>query len=343
MEKYSFLNDYSEGCHPEILQALSESNMQQHLPYGDDAISNRARQAIQKHLGQINAEIRFIAGGTLANAIIAASILRPFEAVIAVESAHIAMFETGAIEATGHKVITAPGENGKLTVKAIEAALSEHAHFPHTVRPRAIYISNTTELGTVYSRDELVQLSDTCRQNGLLLWLDGARLGAALAADDELSLKVIAECADVFWIGGTKAGALAGEALVIANEKLADGIDLALKQRGAMLSKGRFLGCQFETLFTNDLFFRTGQQAHELAQAFSRAIKDAGFELFVESGSNQIFTILPDTLIESLMEEFEFHIWSRHDDSHSVVRLVTSWATQKDRVDLFVNRLNEFQ
>ena len=341
MSKYSFMNDYSEGCLPEILHALGDSNMQQHLPYGGDEICDRAKELIRAHLGLDSVDIHFVTGGTLANSIIAAGTLRPHEAVIAADSGHIVTFETGAVEATGHKVIVAPAENGKLTAGAINSVLAEHIHFPHTVRPRIVYISNTTEMGTVYSRGELKDISDVCKTNSLLLWLDGARLGAALAADDRLSLKDIANFADIFWVGGTKVGGLAGEAIVIPNSAIAEDFAFSIKQRGAMLSKGRFLGCQFETLFTDDLFFRSARRAHELAQAFSRSITAAGFELFVESESNQIFAILPNSLIDKLLERFDFYVWGELDTDNSIIRLVTSWATDENRIDAFVGILND--
>jgi len=334
------MNDYSEGCHPEILHAFADSNMQQHLPYGGDEISDRAKKSIRSHLGSIDAEIYFVTGGTLANAIVAASTLKPHEAVIAADSGHIVTFETGAVEATGHKVIVAPAVNGKLTATAINSVLSEHVHFPHTVRPRLVYISNTTEMGTVYSRSELKEIYGACKASDLLLWLDGARLGAALAADDTLSLQDIAEFTDIFWIGGTKVGGLAGEAIVIPNLALTEDFAFSIKQRGAMLSKGRFLGCQFETLFTNDLFFRSARRAHKLAQAFSNSIAAAGFELYVPSESNQIFAILPNQLVSQLLEDFDFYVWREFDDENSIVRLVTSWATEEKQIDAFVAIIN---
>ncbi len=337
------MNDYSEGCHPEILRALSDSNMQQHLPYGGDEICNRAKQSVNAQLSPVNADIYFVTSGTLANLVIAASILKPHEAVIAADCGHIVTFETGAIEATGHKVIVTSAENGKLTAAAIQSVMNDHIHFPHTVRPRVAYISNTTELGTVYSPSELKDISNVCEANDLLLWLDGARLGAAIVADDDLSLSDVAELTDVFWIGGTKAGGLAGEAIVISNPALAADFAFAIKQRGAMLSKGRFLGCQFETLFKDGLLFRCARRAHELAQDFSRSIVNAGFQLFVETESNQIFAILPDSLVTQLLERFDFYVWRELDDGNSIVRLVASWATDEEQIEAFVAILNDAQ
>ncbi len=340
MNKYSFMNDYSEGCHPEILKALQDYNMEQHLPYGNDAISERARQLIRNLLDPIDARIHFVTGGTLANSLIAACALKPHEAVIAADTGHIITFETGAIEATGHKVIEAPGLNGKLTAATIHSVLAEHLHFPHTVRPKIVYISNTTEIGTVYSRQDLEELLSTCRANDLLLWLDGARLGAALAADDDLSLQDIARYTDIFWMGGTKLGGLAGEAVIIPNQDLAEDFEFLVKQRGAMLSKGRFLGCQFEALFTDNLFLRAARRAHDLAQKFSQKIETAGYQLHVECQSNQIFAILPNPLITSLLEHFDFYVWREVDSDHSIVRLVTSWATDEGQIETFARRLS---
>ncbi|PWQ92371.1 threonine aldolase family protein [Leucothrix pacifica] len=340
MSKYSFLDDYSEGCHPNILQALVDTNMSQQTAYGNDDYCRQAKDLIREHLCTDDTPIYFIAGGTLANLIIIASALRAHESVIAVSSGHIELRETGAIEATGHKIITVPPVDGKLTVEAVESALTSNSHFPHMTRPRMVYISNATETGTVYTKAELQALSAVCRSNNLLLLLDGARLASALTADiNDLTLQDIAALTDIFWVGGTKVGALLGEAVVIPNPQLAIDFDFHIKQRGALLAKGRVLGLQFLELFKNDLLFELARSANESAQKLAKAATDNGFQLAATTESNQIFLILPNSLIEHLQERFEFYIWEKVDDKSSVIRLVTSWATDESQVQLFIEAM----
>lgn len=340
MSNYSFLDDYSEGCHPNILQAMAETNLVQQTAYGNDEYSAHAKALIRAHLGTTDIPVYFISGGTLANLIIIASALRAHESVIAVESGHIELRETGAIEATGHKILTTPPVDGKLTVEALQAVLTANAHFPHTTRPRMVYISNATETGTVYSKAELTALSEVCRANNLLLMVDGARLVTALTAKtSDLTLKDIAELSDVFWIGGTKVGALLGEAVVIPNRELAVDFDFHIKQRGALLAKGRVLGLQFAELFKDDLLFKLADKTNQFAQRLSNAITDNGYGLASPTESNQVFPILPNALIERLQTHFSFYIWEALDDQQSVVRLVTSWATDESQVDAFIKEI----
>lgn len=340
MSKYSFLDDYSEGCHPIILDALAGTNMVQQTAYGEDEYSHQARLLLRNHFGDANPAIHFVAGGTLANIISISSCLRPHEAVIAANTGHIVARETGAIEATGHKIITVPSNNGKLTPEDIQAAVENNGHFPHMAKPRLVYISNASELGTLYVKAELKALSDTCRGAGLLLFLDGARLGAALSAHkNDLTLKDIVKLTDIFWIGGTKAGALFGEAIVIGNEALSADFSFHIKQRGALLAKGRLLGIQFLELFKNSLFFDLTKHANEMAQKLSAGIVDAGYRLSAKTETNQIFTILPNSVIEQLKKYFDFYVWEKFDAEHSVIRLVTSWATDRKQVDEFLRRV----
>lgn len=341
-DRYSFLDDYSEGCHPSILAALTESNLVQQTAYGDDEYSCQARALIQNHFQQADIPVFFVAGGTLANIIVMSSALRSHEAVIAAQTGHIVVRETGAIEATGHKIISVATDDGKLTPELVETTLAKNAHFPHMARPRLVYVSNATELGTVYSKAELTKLSECCQKNNLLLMVDGARLGAALTAPSiDLTLNDLAELSDIFWIGGTKAGALIGEAIIIPNEKLADDFAFHIKQRGALLAKGRLLGIQFQALFSNDLFFELSQSANAVAQQLSKAFVAAGYKLAANTESNQIFPILPNTVIDTLKEQFDFYVWEPVDDQHSVVRLVTSWATDTVQVDSLISTLQE--
>jgi threonine aldolase len=342
MSTYSFLDDYSEGCHPAIVEALARTNLTQQTAYGDDEYSLRARTLIREQLGDANLPIHFVASGTVANLIIIASALRPHEAVIAAVSGHIAMRETGAIEATGHKVITMPSTDGKLTPVAVESAVADNAQAPHMAKPRLVYISNATEFGTVYTRTELTGLRAVCDAHRLLLLVDGARLGAALSAPRaDVSLSDLVSLADAFWIGGTKAGALIGEAIVLPNAAIAEDFAYAVKQRGALLAKGRLLGLQFQTLFEDGLYFKLAAHANAMAQKLSHGIVRAGHSLAAQTQSNQVFPVLPNALIERLREQFAFYTWSESGDARAVIRLVTSWATDEARVDAFVDLVNE--
>ncbi|WP_108859938.1 low specificity L-threonine aldolase [Ruegeria sp. Alg231-54] len=335
--KHSFLDDYSEGAHPQILAALAETNMVQQTAYGDDVYSRAARDMLRQHMGEAAPDIWFVASGTLANILAISSALRPHEAVIAPASGHIVVRETGAIEATGHKIITVPPEKGKLTPDSIKAALEANAHFPHMAKPRLVYISNATEVGTLYSKPELEAISALCRERGLLLLLDGARLGAALSADkNDLTLEDIAELTDIFWVGGTKVGALLGEAIVIPNPKLRDDFAFHIKQRGALLAKGRILGLQFRELFRDGLYFDLAHHANAMAARLSAGIAEAGYEFVAETETNQLFPIFPNDLIAHLKKSFDFYVWEPHNVHSSVTRLVTSWATKEEQVDAFL-------
>ncbi len=270
-------------------------------------------------MGDVNPDVWFVATGTLANILIMSSALRSHEAVIAPASGHIVVRETGAIEATGHKIITVPPVDGKLTPDSISAALRANAHFPHMAKPRLVYLSNATEVGTLYTKKELEAISALCKARGLLLLLDGARLGAALsAAKNDLTLKDIAELTDIFWIGGTKVGALLGEAIVIPNPELREEFRFHVKQRGALLAKGRVLALQFRELFRDGLYFDLARHANGMAQRLSSKISDAGYRFAAETETNQLFPILPNALVEKLKENFNFYIWEP--DGESVIR-----------------------
>lgn len=335
--KHSFLDDYSEGAHPRILAALSETNMVQQTAYGDDTYSQEAREMLGKHMGDVSPDIWLVASGTLANILAISSAIKSHEAVIAPASGHIVVRETGAIEATGHKIITVPPIEGKLTPDSIKAALDANAHFPHMAKPRLVYISNATEVGTLYTKAELEAISALCRERGLLLLLDGARLGAALSADkNDLTLADIAELTDIFWVGGTKVGALLGEAIVIPNNQLREDFAFHIKQRGALLAKGRILGLQFRELFRDDLYFDLACHANTMAARLSAGIAESGFGFVTETETNQLFPILPNTLITQLKEQFDFYVWEPHDANSSITRLVTSWATTEEQVDAFL-------
>lgn len=340
MTQYSFLDDYSEGCHPAILSALAQTNLEQHAAYGHDDYSIAAKALIQEHLKSETSSIFFVAGGTLANLIVIASLLRPHEAVIAPYSGHIVQRETGAIEATGHKIISVTTDDGKLTPDHIVQAIAENAHAPHMVKPRLVYISNATETGRVYSRSELKALYTTCREYSLFLMLDGARLSAALSAkNQDVTLQDLCVLTDVFWLGGTKSGALIGEAIIINRPDLARDFEFHIKQRGALLAKGRLLGLQFKTLFETGLYFTSGQYANDLAQKISQAVTESGYSLLNVTETNQVFPVLPNALIEKLQNDFKFYVWEKAEHNHSALRLVTSWATDPKQVEAFIKAL----
>ncbi|MDH5858156.1 threonine aldolase family protein [Lampropedia aestuarii] len=342
MRQYHFLDDYSEGAHPEILNALSASNLVQQSAYGADDYSAAASRSIAAQLGpDFVGEIHFVASGTMANIICIASCLRPYEAVIAVESGHIVAREAGAIEATGHKLITVPAVNGKITPAQIEKALQANAHFPHMAKPKLVYLSNATETGTVYTLEELQALSALAKARGLYLFMDGARLGAALASPhNDATLQDIAALVDLFWIGGTKLGALLGEAIVVSNPALVQDFAFHIKQRGGMLAKGRVLGIQFQALFGERQWFTAlATHANQMAARLSAGIVAAGGRLASETETNQVFAIVPDAAITALRQSFAFYVWGPAEDGHSVVRLVTSWATDADQVEAFIAQL----
>ena len=342
MTIFSFLDDYSEGAHPDILRVLTESNTIQQAPYGEDSYSAEATTRIKARLGStFDGAIHYVASGTMANIISISSCLRPHEAVIAVNSGHIVVREAGAIEATGHKLIVVPAVDGKLTPANIEAALASNAHFPHMAKPRLIYLSNATETGTVYTLEELRKISALARQRGLILFLDGARLGAALASSkSDATLADIAALVDIFWIGGTKVGALLGEAIVVCNPALAEDFAFHVKQRGGMLAKGRLLGIQFQELFGDkNLFFENAKHANAMAAKLAAGIVSGGYGLEAETATNQVFPILPDSVISALQRHFAFYVWRKADNDHSAIRLVTSWATEEREVDAFLARL----
>ena len=340
MNKYSFKNDYAEGTHERILTALNKTNYIQKEGYGEDSFCEEAKQAILEKLGNRKSEIHFLSTGTQANLIVISSILKPYESIIAPLTGHISVHETGAIEATGHKINTVETKDGKLRVHDIQLVLDAHQD-EHMVKPRLVYISNTTEIGSIYSKNEIKALSDFCKKNNLYLYVDGARLGSALMSEkNDLTLSELASFVDVFYIGGTKNGALIGEVIVINNEKMKEDFRFHLKQKGALLAKGRIFGVQFLELFKDDLYFDLAKHANLMASKLAKSIKELDYKFFTEPVSNQIFPILPNKLIKKLDKKYGFYIWKKIDDNNSVIRLVTSWATKKEFVDQFISDLN---
>lgn len=338
MTKYRFQDDYSEGCHPKVLEILQTTNMVQQQGYGYDEYSQKAKELIKAQMQTENSLVYFVSGGTQANLIVISSLLRPHEAVISADTGHINTHETGAIENTGHKVLACHSADGKLKISDIQFQLDYHGQDPHMVKPRLVYISNSTELGTVYNKSELIELYSFCQSNNLLLFVDGARLGAALtSADNDISLKDMGIYTDVFYIGGTKNGALLGEAIVINNMDLQLDFEYYLKQKGALTSKSRTIGIQFLALFQDDLFYNIASHANKMASTIADALKEKGVEFLVEPMSNQLFPIFSNATIAFLKKNYEFHIWEKYDDNSSVIRIVCSWATPKNIVDEFIS------
>lgn len=340
MKKYSFKNDYSEGCHPNILQALFKTNLDQQNGYGYDDYSNEARELIKNKINDHEADIYFVSGGTQANLLIISSILRPHESVISAETGHIFTNETGAIEATGHKIHGIVTEDGKLKPKHIQSVLDSHTNKPHQLKQKLVYISNSTEIGTIYQKNELKELYEFCQLHDLYLFMDGARLGQALTSEiNDLTLEDIAHFTDVFYLGGTKNGALLGEAIVITNDKLKEDFGFHIKQKGAMLAKGRLLGIQFLELMKDDLYFDLAKHSNVQAMKIKSAFQNKSFNFLSETFTNQIFPILNNSQIEKLSENFDFYVWKKIDEENSAIRIITSWATSDEVVEDFISEI----
>ena len=334
--KHLFFDDYSEGAHPRIIEALQRTNLQQEPGYVMDSFAVAATKSIQERFAIPGADVHFLTSGTQANLCVLSAMLKPWESVIAAETGHINTHETGSIEATGHKINVVKGEHGKVRPHEIQDMVEMH-DFDQMVLPRAVYISLSTELGTVYTTAELTALSDKCKEHNLYLFVDGARLGAGLSSKAcDLSPETFASLIDVFYIGGTKNGALIGEAVVIVNQQLKDHFRFNLRQRGALLAKGRAVSLQFQELFRDNLYFDIAQHANGLAQKLAAGIKECGYQLLVDAPTNQVFPIFPNDIIERMQREYGFHFWEKSDEDHSVVRLVTSWATEETDVAEFL-------
>lgn len=332
-----FYCDYAEGAHPAVLEKLAQTNFVQTEGYGMDAYCRQAGELIRTLCAVPEADVHFLVGGTQTNLTVIAATLRPHQGVIAVDSAHIAGHETGAIEATGHKVLALPGRDGKLAAEQVEQLWREHMadeNREHTVQPGMVYISNPTELGTLYTLEELEALSQTCRRLGLPLFLDGARLGYGLAAaDNTLSFQDLGRLCDVFYIGGTKQGALFGEALVIGNPQIKVDFRYFIKQRGGMLAKGRLLGLQFLALLEDGLYLQLARHADDMADLLRQALSRANCPLLIQSRTNLVFPIFPDAVARQLLETYAFSLHQRVDEGHSCFRFVTSWATRQEDVE----------
>lgn len=333
------MSDYSEGACREILDMMEETNCMQHTGYGMDELCEEARGLIRTLADAPQAAVHFLVGGTQTNRTVIAAALRPYEAVIAADTGHINVHETGAIENSGHKVIAVPNREGKLLPEEIEKAVLAHTD-EHMVRPAMVYLSNATELGTIYQKEELQAVSAVCRKYGLKLFMDGARLGSALTCEaNDMTMKDLARLCDVFYIGGTKNGALFGEAVVIMDPKLDDNFRYFIKQNGGMLAKGWLLGIQFAGLFRDDTFFRLARHANLEAEKIRQGLRRYNIPVLTESPTNQIFPILEDTKLQELEKEFAFTFWEKTDETHTAVRIVTSWATRTEDVEKLLEKL----
>lgn len=336
---YSFKNDYSEGAHLRILNALIETNLEQTDGYSTDYHTKKAIDLLRKKMDCEDVEIHLLVGGTQVNLTAISAFLRPHQATIGADTCHINCHETGAIESTGHKVITMKTDDGKLTPYLIQKVVDAHTD-EHMVQPKLVYISDSTELGTLYKKSELEELHKCCKKNNLLLYLDGARLGTALVSEEnDLTLSDIAKLVDAFYIGGTKNGALFGEALVICNNVLKEDFRYFIKQKGGLLAKGRLLGIQFEELFKDDLYFDIARHANNMAILLKNALKEKGYEFLTNSTTNQQFPILPNNIIKKLGGKYSFNFERVIDNEKTAIRLVTSWATNEENVLEFIKDL----
>lgn len=338
----SFNSDYSEGMLPEILQKLVETNLEQTVGYGEDHYTLKAKEILREKLKAENAKINFLVGGTQTNLTVLSHILKTYESVISDGAGHIATHETGAIEATGHKVDTIGSLDGKITAEGLKKFLSADNFSIHNVKPRVVYISNSNEYGLIYSKAELLEIKKICKEYKLLLYIDGARLASAIASEkNDIELEEYKEFADILYIGATKAGAIFGEAVVFFNPILGENFEYTIKQKGALLAKGRFLGIQFLELFKDNLYEKVGEYSNKLAIKIKEAFLENGIEIFVDSYTNQQFPILSLEMVKKLREEFEFQKIMVLEDGRTVYRFVTSWATKDEDVKKLIAKIKE--
>ncbi|CAM2745434.1 threonine aldolase [Streptococcus acidominimus] len=332
-----FENDYHKGVHPDLLQVILETNDISQSGYGMDEYTARATAKIQQAIACPDAQIQFLAGGTQTNQLAIDSLLKSYEGIISAETGHIATHEAGAIEFVGHKVITLPHHEGKLIPRDVAdylEAFYEDETREHRVFPGMVYVTHPTEYGTLYTKSELTELAEICRQYEIPLFLDGARLGYGLAAKDtDVTLKDIAELCDVFYIGGTKLGALIGEALIYTKHNMPKHFSAIVKQRGALLAKGRFIGLQFDKFFTDDLYLKIGEHALGFTEQLKTILKEKGYRFYLESPTNQQFIIVENKKLQELQEKVVISVWEKYDDQHTVVRFATSWSTSQEDID----------
>ncbi|MCD8105718.1 MAG: aminotransferase class V-fold PLP-dependent enzyme [Lachnospiraceae bacterium] len=339
----SFESDYVEGAHEKILQRFLETNMEKVTGYGADPYCESAKAKIKKACACPQAEVYFLVGGTQTNMMVISTMLKPYEGVIAARTGHVSVHEAGAIEFHGHKVLELPQHQGKIQADELRAYLEsfwQDENHEHMVFPGMVYISHPSEYGTLYSKQELEALSDICREYKIPLYMDGARMGYALMSrDTDVTLPIIADLCDVFYIGGTKVGALCGEAVVFTKNNMPAHFSTLVKQRGALVAKGRLLGIQFDTLFTDDLYYRISRHAIEMAELLKRGLRQKGYRFLLESPTNQQFIILENTEAERLKEKVVLSFWEKTDENHAAYRIATSWATKKEDIEALLELL----
>ncbi len=333
----NFESDYTTGAHPEILKRLNETNFEALSGYCVDKYCKSAKEKIKKAIGTRNADVELLVGGTQTNAIVISTMLKDYEGVIAVDSGHISTHEAGAIEYSGHKILNIKGKDGKLDAKDLKEYLATFFaddNREHMVYPGMVYISHPTELGSIYKKQELKNIYNICKSYKIPLFIDGARLGYGLMSkESDMTLKDFAKLADVFYIGGTKVGALCGEAVVWTKNNKPKNFVTSIKRRGALLAKGRLLGVQFDTLFTDNLYLKISKHAIDMAEKLKKIFKEKKYKFLMDSPTNQIFLIMDNTLIKKLQKKVAFRFWSKYDDKHSVMRFVTSWSTREAEVE----------
>ena len=334
---YSFECDYAEGAHPRVLEALIRTNMETLGRYGNDKYSKSAAEKIKEACECPNAEVYFLTGGTQTNQIVIDSMLRPYEGVVAAQTGHIALHEAGAIEFTGHKVLTLPQREGKISARALRDLLTvfyADENHEHMVFPGMTYISHPTEYGTLYTKNELTEIYEVCREYGIPLFIDGARLGYGLMSkQSDLTLPDIARLCDVFYIGGTKIGALCGEAVVFTKSNMPKHFNTVVKQHGAMIAKSRLIGVQFDALFIDNLYFDISRHAIEMAERLKAVLREKGIMLLIDSPTNQVFVVLNNKYMASIRDKVEFSFWEPFDENNTVVRFATSWATTEESIE----------
>ena len=333
----SFESDYTEGAHIKILERFIETNYEQLSGYGHDRYTDSAKEKIKKACGKDDAEVFLLTGGTQTNQIVIDTVLPAYAGVISADTGHVSAHEAGAIEFTGHKVLPIPHENGKLKAELVKNWIETFyadGNFDHMVFPGMVYISHPTEYGTLYTKDELTALSAVCREYEIPLYMDGARLGYGLMSEGtDITLSDIANLCDIFYIGGTKVGALCGEAVVFTHNNAPKHFFTEIKQHGALLAKGRLLGLQFDTLFTDGLYFEISRHAIKMADKIRKIFKEKGYRFFMETVTNQIFIILENEKLKELSKSVAFGFWEKYDDNHTVVRIASSWATKEESVE----------
>ncbi len=338
-----FENDYSEGAHGKVLEALVKTNYEKLSGYGSDEYCERAKEKIKATCECEDADVYFLVGGTQTNQVVIDTTLKPYEGVVAATTGHVSTHEAGAIEYTGHKVLTVPEHDGKMDAGELKDFLEtffNDGNHEHMVFPGMVYISHPTEYGTLYTKNELASISQVCKQFEIPLFLDGARLGyGVMAKDTDVDLPTVAKYCDIFYIGGTKVGALCGEAVVFTNNNMPKHFTTMVKQHGALLAKGRLLGVQFDALFTDNLYCEIAKNAIDMAELLKKGLTDKGYRFYLDSPTNQQFIILENSQMEKISKDVRFSFWEKYDDSHTVIRFATSWATTKEDVEALINLL----